>query len=367
MRNRELIRQWDILRELDAKVIGITIASLARRYHVHQRTIRRDLAALEHAGFPLATEKGEGTVRWKLTSKPFKRLTQSGLGLTEMCALYMSRSMLEALAGTPFREELTRALEKIQPTLPEGVRRFLDELPAVLNAKAEGRKRRDERRMRDIVPRILEASLQRLRCAMTYHSFSSRRVKNYEIEPYRLTYAQGGLYLIAFVAAYAQMRTFAVERIRALEVLQQHFDGKRKLPSKPFPHSLGVHTGEPQRIEIEFDRRVADFVREREWHQSQRVEDRPDGSILMTLDVSDDPPLRSWILSFGPLARVVRPGALAEEILEELEEARERYAPRMDFDASITRLYPPPGPRLPFSAQTTTDGRPPRRVPERRP
>jgi predicted DNA-binding transcriptional regulator YafY len=215
-------------------------------------------------------------------------------------------------------------------------------------AKGDGRKRRDERRMRDIVPRILEASLQRLRCTMTYHSFSSRRVKEYEIEPYRLTYAQGGLYLIAFVPAYAQMRTFAVERIRAFEVQQRHFDGKRKLPSRPFPHSLGVHTGEPQRIEIEFDRGVAEYVKEREWHQSQRIEERPDGSILMTLDVTDDPPLRSWILSFGPLARVVRPGALAEEILEELEEARERYAPRMDFDASLSRLYPPTGPRLPF-------------------
>ncbi len=348
MRNRELIRQWDILRELDANVTGITIAALARRRRVHQRTIRRDLAALEQAGFPLTTEKNDGTARWKLTSKPFKRLTQSGLGLTEICALYMSRSMLEALAGTPFRDELTRALQKIQPALPDGVRRFLDELPAVLIAKGEGPKRRDERRMRDIVPRILEASLQRRCCTMTYHSFSSRRVKTYEIEPYRLAYAQGGLYLIAFVPEYAQMRTFAVERIRALEVQQQHFDGKRKLSSKPFPHSIGVHTGEPQRIEIEFDRRVADYVKEREWHQSQRVEDRPDGSILMTLDVCDDPALRSWILSYGPLARVVRPGALAEEILEELEEARERYAPRIEFDDSMSRLYASSGPGLPF-------------------
>jgi predicted DNA-binding transcriptional regulator YafY len=33
--------------------------------------------------------------------------------------------------------------------------------------------------------------------------------------------------------------------------------------------------------------------------------------------------LRSWILSFGHQARVLKPAALAEAILDELEEARE--------------------------------------------
>ena len=52
----------------------------------------------------------------------------------------------------------------------------------------------------------------------------------------------------------------------------------------------------------------------------------------MTLTVCDDRPLRSWIHSFGPVARVVAPARLAQEIFEEIDEARDRYMPRLTFD-----------------------------------
>ena len=38
------------------------------------------------------------------------------------------------------------------------------------------------------------------------------------------------------------MRTFSVERIRAMGVLDEHFE-PRALPTEPFPHSMGVHSG----------------------------------------------------------------------------------------------------------------------------
>ena len=76
----------------------------------------------------------------------------------------------------------------------------------------------------------------------------------------------------------------------------------------------------------------ADYVVHREWHKSQTFEMRPDGSALMRLDVSIDQPLRRWILGFGAAARVVAPLRLAQEILECLEDARERYMPRLAFD-----------------------------------
>ncbi|MGC4080783.1 MAG: WYL domain-containing protein [Vicinamibacterales bacterium] len=42
-----------------------------------------------------------------------------------------------------------------------------------------------------------------------------------------------------------------------------------------------------------------------------------DGRLLVTLNVCIDQALRSWILSFGPFARVVAPESLAREIAEE--------------------------------------------------
>jgi predicted DNA-binding transcriptional regulator YafY len=67
-------------------------------------------------------------------------------------------------------------------------------------------------------------------------------------------------------------------------------------------------------------------VRAREWHPSQQLRDSGSGGLVMVLDVCLDRALHSWILSFGPFARVLAPAALAREIAEQFEEARARYA-----------------------------------------
>lgn len=57
--------------------------------------------------------------------------------------------------------------------------------------------------------------------------------------------------------------------------------------------------------------------------------------------------MRSWILSFGHKARVLAPSKLAARILEELEESREQYAPRMPFELPPP-IYDDREPSLPF-------------------
>ncbi|MND09344.1 hypothetical protein D3C83_325910 [compost metagenome] len=51
---------------------------------------------------------------------------------------------------------------------------------------------------------------------------------------------------------------------------------------------------------------------------------------MLTLRVTNDWALKSWILGFGPLARVLTPPALAAEILEELERTRSQYVPGLE-------------------------------------
>src|SRR5262249_36728617 len=151
------------------------------------------------------------------------------------------------------------------------------------------------------------------------------RTKTYHIHPYRLAYAQGGLYLLAYVPEYGEVRTFAVERIHTLSVLDEHFTPIEELPDTAFPHSLGVHSGTPEHIEVEFQPAVAAYVSARQWHPSQAVDELVDGSIRVTLDVCRDRALHSWILSFGPFARVISPPALVDEIAAQIQKAGALY------------------------------------------
>jgi predicted DNA-binding transcriptional regulator YafY len=327
-RNAEVIRQWTILREIErARTSGVTIDELAALCDVTTRTIRRDLQALEEAGFPIFDDRSrdDGRTRWVLSGQAFKGLA-AGLTVAELCALYFSRTLVESLAGTPFRDEVQSAFEKLGSALTPHMRQFLDQLPQVIAAKPDPLRRRVDDALQQIAGRALEATLYHRQAVLIYHSRSSERTKSYLVHPYRLAYAQGGLYLLAFVPEYGEVRTFAVERIQELSLQEERFTPIEELGDDAFPNSLGVHSGPPERVAIDFQPAVADYVRARHWHRSQALSASDDGGVRMTLDVCLDQALKSWILSFGPFAKVVAPEPLAREIAEQFEKGRALYS-----------------------------------------
>jgi predicted DNA-binding transcriptional regulator YafY len=329
VRNAEVIRQWSILRDLEASR-RLTIDDLAARTGVTTRTIRRDLEALQSAGFPLYDETHDGKKYWTLEHRAFRRLDDTGFTLAELSALYFSRTLVECFAATPFRRDVRGAFAKLAGALTPAMRQFLDRLPLVIQAKRDaGVPVPDAAATKHggKVAQLLEATLHHRRAAMRYRSLSSRREKDYLIEPYRLVFSRGALYLTAFVPEYAAFRTFAVERMLSLSLSEERFEPV-ELEGEAFAHSLGVHEGPPERVEVAFDPRIVPYVTQRVWHPSQQVRHGADGSAVLTLDVCNDFALRSWILGFGQLARVVSPAHLADQIVQELDGARAAYGRR---------------------------------------
>jgi proteasome accessory factor B len=323
-RNQEVIRQWKVLHALESSRHGATIDALADDLAVTTRTIRRDLAALQEAGFPLYDERDDdGRARWRLDGQVLKGL-ETGFTLAEMCALYLSRNMLEAVAGTPFQRDLTLAFARLEKMLSPRMRQFLDRLPHVLAAKP-GPRARGAGSSPAIVERLLEATLHYRVARMKYHSVSSGRMKDYLVHPYRLAFAQGGLYLLAYVPDYKDVRTFAVDRIASVSLEKQTFTPSRAIPDDVFGNSLGVNTGPPSHVEIAFDKRVTPYVRARVWHPSQTLREGVDGGVVLTLEVCNDLALRSWILGWGASARVLAPAALAADIRADLNSASAQY------------------------------------------
>lgn len=323
-RNQEVIRQWKVLHALESSRHGVGIDALADELEVTTRTIRRDLAALQEAGFPLFDEKDDnGRVRWRLDGQILKGI-DTGFTLAELCALYLGRNLLEAVAGTPFQRDLGLAFARIEKMLSPRMRQFLDRLPGVLVAKPGPRSRGGDT-ADDLVARLLEATLHFRVTTMRYHSVSSGREKDYIVHPYRLAFAQGALYLLAYVPEYKNVRTFAIDRISSVSLEKQTFTPKQPVGDDVFGNSLGVNTGPAARVEIAFDGKIVPFVRARVWHPSQQVRDNGDGSIVLTMDVCHDWALRSWILSWGPFARVLSPAALAREVRNDLQAAGDRY------------------------------------------
>src|ERR1700674_1274583 len=132
-RNSELIRQWTLLRQV-AAVRTNTIPKMAEDLGVTTRTVRRDLAALQTAGFPIYDDTVNGTKFWRVDPKAGGAIARSGLTFSELCALFFSRALLECFAGTPMLRDLQSALDKVEAALSPAMKKFLDRLPRVISA-----------------------------------------------------------------------------------------------------------------------------------------------------------------------------------------------------------------------------------------
>jgi predicted DNA-binding transcriptional regulator YafY len=346
-RSTEIVRQWQILMAIESAA-DATIPSLSEKLGVTTRTIRRDLTALQQAGFPIYDDRVDGQVYWRLSGRPFKRLTDTAFTLTELCAFYVNRARLASIGASPIEADVQSALAKISSALSPAMRTFLDDLGIVVNWKPDPGPRAASRGQKALVDDLVRATMNHRRVEMRYHSFSGQQVKEYSVEPYRLTFGNGGLYLSAYVPAYGQMRTFATQRIRTLRVLDDTFSPVQQLPAEVFGTSLGIFTGPPEHVEILFEPPVAAYVEERQWHRSQTVTRHEDGTITLALEVSNDLALRSWVLSFGHAARVLTPEALASDILDELQEASGHYGPQMPLELSEAVVDHSRQYRLPF-------------------
>jgi predicted DNA-binding transcriptional regulator YafY len=179
----------------------------------------------------------------------------------------------------------------------------------------------------DVIASLVDATLHQKRAKIEYFSFNSKRTKPYTLDPYRLVYYRGGLYLYARAAEYDEVRTFAVERIEKIEVSEQGFELPPDFDASAYARgAFGIAGGKPEAVEIAFDADMAGYINERVWHESQELESKPDGSVVLRMSVAPGFELKSWIKGFLPHVRVLNPAKLRDEIAEDLEKARTAFA-----------------------------------------
>lgn len=215
-RNDQVTRQWHVLHLLGASS-GLALDELMERlpadYPRHTRTLRRDLGALEMAGFPLVNERVDGRVRWRLMDG-FRKIPALNFSPTELMALLLGRHLLKPLDGTHIHAALDSALSKAAAVLPAASHDYVHQLQGVFTVGIGPHKL--YRQHRDSIDRLTQAIAQAKTVQLRYFSASRGRLSRREIDPYRLWYASGGLYLVAYCHLRRDVRMFAVERIQSV-------------------------------------------------------------------------------------------------------------------------------------------------------
>ncbi|CUQ67468.1 helix-turn-helix transcriptional regulator [Candidatus Nitrospira inopinata] len=317
-RNDQITRQWHLLRLLESSA-GVTLDELKARlpadYSRHLRTIRRDLEALEASGFPLVNERVDGQVRWRLMDGA-RHAPALSFSPTELMALVMSRALLKPLAGTHIQTALDSAMAKASSLLPPA---SLDYAQQLQNLFAVGLgPHKTYKSHRDTIDRLTQAIDRQRTVQVRYFSASRGRMTRREIDPYRLWYASGGLYLIGYCHLRKEPRLFAVERIRSVTLTDHPYQMPLGFDLEAFVQdSLTVMRGPRIEVELVFDKATAAWAKDRIWHPSQKFTPLSKGRLRMELQVADTRELIGWILSFGSGVRVIRPDQLKAAVLAE--------------------------------------------------
>jgi predicted DNA-binding transcriptional regulator YafY len=322
MRGDQLARQWQLIQRLARSRGGAGLDELAESLGCVRRTVYRDLDALQYAGFPVVSEKRDGRVFYRFL-ETFK-LGDAPFTPDEILALAFGADLLRVLEGTVFHDSIRSALAKIRAALSPELREYLLRLAESFRVLPGPHK--NYARNRETIQSLSDAVVARRRLRMRYQTGSTGQISTRELDPYRVWYRSGGLYVVGFDHRSGEIRTFAVDRIRRLEQTARRF----KVPeSFDFDAYIGASFGviaEPAvQVKIRFDRRWATYVSEHSWHASQQLTPGPEGSVELSMQVGGTAELRAWVLSFGAGAEVLEPDSLRREVVRELKDAAARY------------------------------------------
>jgi predicted DNA-binding transcriptional regulator YafY len=318
-RNDQITRQWHLLRRLEGssgKTLQELVENVPDDFPKNARTVRRDLEALEAAGFPLVTERRNGQTRWRLM-EGFRDIPALGFSATELMALLLSRNLLKPLDGTEIAESLTSALSKAAAALPPQGHEYVRAMEQMFSVGLGPHKSyREHKHTIDLISRAID---QRRTAQMRYFSASRDATGRREVDPYFLRFAGGGLYMIGHCHLRQEVRLFAVERIRSIALTDHPYQMPLDFKVDEYVQdALGVmRSGRRIEVELLFSKKAAAWVKDKTWHPSQETKLIKDGRLKMTLKVADNDELVGWILSFGGEVRVVGPEALRTKVRDE--------------------------------------------------
>ena len=334
-RNEQLIRQHKILQVLERVRFGKTITELNREVveelgleSLHDRTLRRDLDALQAAGIDVDVHDSPRGKVWKLGPRA-TATTKISASATELIALSLSRQLLHPLAGTPFWRGIESFWNKIQEEVPDTVLAHYEKFRRTL--RVLGMPAKSYEKKHGIINTLNRAIQEHRRVEIEYHSVGKAPGWR-KIEPYTVVLFQSSLYFIAAACEIddpeSRVRTWKLDRFGKANILDEWFKIPADLDLDQFVgNSLGIFIGnKPRNFRIWIGPHAARWVIEDPWHPDQVVKQLKDGSIELSVKAVHDLEIIPRVLNLGADAEIISPASARKQMAEIVHQLAKKYA-----------------------------------------
>jgi proteasome accessory factor B len=294
---------------------------LARSMSVAPKTIQRDVDFMrDQLGLPIAYDRVAHGFHYTeaVTSFPTVQVSHG-----ELVALLIAQKAVEQYRGTAFEKPLASAFSKLAAGLEGESGIALHELTDAISFRPQGVAVTEL----DAFQTLAESVLHRRAVTFDYTGLAGPSTTRRHVRPYHLGCLANQWYLIGHDVVRDALRTFAIARLRHVATTGDSFARPADFSvSEMFAGSFSAfQTAEIQKITVRLDAFATRLAAERQWHASQKIHHRRDGTADLTIDVSPAPDLENWILSWGEHAEVLRPATLRRRIAAAAKAMAHRY------------------------------------------
>jgi len=284
--------------------------SLAQELEVSTKSIHRDLEFMrDRLELPLEFSPAHNGYYYteEVSAFPTLQITEG-----ELFALLVAEKALQQYRGTTFERPLLSAFRKMAAALPDTISLNLADWEQTISFRTSAEPILNLENF-DI---LAKATAQRQQLQLTYRKPGRRETELRLVDPYHLANINGEWFLFAWCHLRRDIRTFVPARIQAVKLTGKTFLRPQKFSlKKRLRDSFGVQSGQGRfDVEIRFNEMVADYIREKKWHESQELRELPDGGVELRMRLSSLAEVERWILGWAGNARVVHPPELAESI-----------------------------------------------------
>ena len=281
-------------------------------------TIRNDIMAIENRWHVVVDKIRSGREIRNRYRDPHFSIFKTPLNENEIAQLSQSVSLLRRFEGMPgfgWVEELSAHLQTTLNTNAEPVIGF-DE-----NKELKG--------MKYFTP-LFKNITSKKAIKLSYRSYKSGNPIEAVVHPYYLKEYNQRWFLFALNDQLKTITNFALDRIEAIENAKTKFIPNTTIDfAHYFDNVVGVSVNpneEVQTITIWVDKEQLPYTLSKPIHSSQTViEQREDGSAVITIEVIPNFELMQLLLSFGDRIKILSPNTLREEILQRIQKNIENY------------------------------------------
>lgn len=334
-RNEQLIRQHKLLQLLEMSRFGRTLDELRGELvadlglsKLHERTVRRDVEALQAAGFDIQIETVQRGRVFKL-GKNTTDVHEIGISATELIALSIGRELLYPLMGTQYWRGIETFWNKVQEAVPNGVFDHYTRYRAALHVF--GSPRKSYERQEGMLKTINRAILEHRVVEIDYQSIGKPMSKRM-IEPYGLAVYQSSIYVIAAAPEISEssqrLRNWKLDRFHHAKLQDEYFKPDPDIDlAKYLGSSIGIFSGDsPTMVKIRLGKRSAAYLREDPWHPDQQLDDLDDQCAMLTVPASHPREILPKVLSLGADAEVIEPAEFRETVAKAVRTMVKNYA-----------------------------------------